>query len=149
MLFLAITRRPPYSGSPWPPRLPGGPQRSLRDRRRPPPPRRWTSRMVHRKFLMETVNVRCIRCGDPQAARQLAELRQQLTLQADIVSPRGRQLTQAVFGETLPPGRVVERVCADVRDRGLEALLHYTEQLDGVRLERATLRVGCQELREA
>ena len=95
---------------------------------------------------METVNVRCIRCGDPQAGRQLAELRQQWSLQADIVSPRGRKLTEAVFGEALPPGRVVERICADVRQRGLEALLHYTEQLDGVRLDRGTLRVSGAEL---
>jgi histidinol dehydrogenase len=98
---------------------------------------------------METVNVRCIRCGDPQAARQLAELRQQWSLQADIVSPRGRKLTEAVFGEALPPGRVVERICTDVRQGGLEALLHYTEQLDGVRLERSTLRVTAAELVQA
>jgi len=98
---------------------------------------------------METVNVRRIRCGDPQSAQQLAELRQQLALQADIVSPRGRKLTEAVFGEALPPGRVVERICADVRGRGLAAVLHFTEQLDGVRLERGTLRVGARDLAEA
>jgi histidinol dehydrogenase len=105
--------------------------------------------MDFRNCLMETVNMRCIRCGEVQAARQLAELRQQLALQADIVSPRGRKLTEAVFGEALPPSRVVERICADVRTRGLEALLHYTEQLDGVRLERTTLRVGAAELAKA
>jgi histidinol dehydrogenase len=98
---------------------------------------------------MDTVNVRCIRCADAQAAQQLTELRQQLTLQADIVSPRGRQLTEAVFGEALPPGRVVERICADVRSRGLDAVLHYTERLDGVRLNRANLRVDGKELAEA
>ena len=63
-----------------------------------------------------------------------------MTLQADIVSPRGRKLTEAVFGEALSPSRVVERICADVQSRGLEALLHYTEQLDGVRLDRASHR---------
>jgi histidinol dehydrogenase len=98
---------------------------------------------------MDTLNVRCIRCADSQAARQLNELRQQLTLQADIVSPRGRQLTEAVFGEALPPGRVVERICTDVRQRGLEALLHYTERLDGARLDKKTLRVDVGELAEA
>jgi histidinol dehydrogenase len=98
---------------------------------------------------METVNVRCICCGDSQAARQLAELRQQLRLQADIVTPRNRKLTEAVFGEALPPGRAVERICADVQGRGLEALLHYTEQFDGVRLDRASLRVSAAELAQA
>jgi histidinol dehydrogenase len=102
-----------------------------------------------RNSHMETVNVRCIRCADAHAVRQLTELRQQLTLQADIVSPRGRQLTEAVFGEALAPARVVERICSDVRSRGLEALLYYTEQLDGVRLVRGTLRVGTKELAEA
>src|SRR5262249_12610819 len=97
-------------------------------------------------LLMDTVNVRCIRCADPRATQQLTELRQQLTLQADIVSPRGRQLTEAVFGEALPPARVVERICADVRGRGLDALLHYTERLDNVRLDRATLRVEVKDL---
>src|SRR5271156_540135 len=63
--------------------------------------------------------------------------------------PRSRQLTEAVFGEALPPGRVVERICADVRSRGLDALLHYTERLDGVRLDRARLRVDGRELAEA
>jgi histidinol dehydrogenase len=105
--------------------------------------------MDFRNFHMETVNVRCIRCGDPQAARQLADLRQQLTLQADIVSPRSRKLTEAVFGKALTPSQVVERICADVRQRGLEALLHYTEQLDGVRLERCSLRVSAAELAAA
>src|SRR5204863_8281314 len=111
--------------------------------------RRLTSRMDLRNCLMETVNVRRIRCADPQSAQQLAELRQQLTLQADIVSPRGRKLTEAVFGEALPPGRVVERICADVRARGLAAVLHFTEQLDGVRLERGSLRVAARDLAQA
>ncbi|MCI0455593.1 MAG: histidinol dehydrogenase [Gemmataceae bacterium] len=93
--------------------------------------------------------MRRIRCADPKAAQQLAALRAQLTTQADVVSTRGRQLTEAVFGEALPPARVVERICADVRTRGLEALLRYTEQLDKVRLDSATLRVSAKELASA
>lgn len=98
---------------------------------------------------MDQLNLRRIRCADPRAAQQLADLRRQLTSQADVVAPRGRQLTVAVFGEALPPSRVVERICADVRDRGLEALLHYTQQLDGVKLTPATLRVTAAELSAA
>src|SRR5262249_42910782 len=45
--------------------------------------------------------------------------------------------------------RVVERVCADVRARGLPALLHYTEQFDRARLDATTLRVGARELAAA
>src|SRR4029077_7422779 len=47
------------------------------------------------------------------------------------------------------PGRVVERICADVRARGLPAVLHFTDQLDGVRLERGSLRVSAKELAQA
>ncbi len=98
---------------------------------------------------MSTVTIRRIRCAEPGAAEQLAALRTQLSGQGEVVSPRGRQLTEAVFGEALPPARVVERICADVRGRGLPALLHYTEQFDRVRLAPGDLRVSAAELAEA
>src|SRR5947209_19752472 len=83
------------------------------------------------------------------AAAELAKLRQQLSLQADVVSPRGRQLTEQVFGQPLSPAQVVERVCVDVRQRGLPAVLHYTEQFDRARLTEETVRVSAAELQEA
>jgi histidinol dehydrogenase len=98
---------------------------------------------------MTPLTVRRIRCADPDATRQLEALRGQLGAQAQVVSARGRELTEKVFGEALPPARVVERVCNDVRARGLPAVLHYTEQFDRVRLTRETLRVGGAELAEA
>lgn len=98
---------------------------------------------------MTTVHLRRIDCAAADAAEQIAALRARLSPQGDVVSLRGRKLTEAVFGEALPPARVVERICADVRNRGLPALLHYTEQLDGVRLTAETLRVSAQELEEA
>src|SRR5262249_22612741 len=63
-----------------------------------------------------------------------------------VVSARGRELTLKVFGEPLPPARVVERICEDVRARGLVAVLHYTEQFDRVRLNADTLRVTGSEM---
>jgi histidinol dehydrogenase len=98
---------------------------------------------------MNTVNLRRIRCADVDAPDRLAALRSQLSFQGDVVSPRSRQLTEAVFGEALPPVRVVERICADVRNRGLAAVLHYTEQFDQVRLDRDSLRVSAKELVKA
>ncbi|HLJ96702.1 MAG TPA: histidinol dehydrogenase [Gemmataceae bacterium] len=98
---------------------------------------------------MATVNLRRIHCAAADAATQLATLRAQLSSLGDVVSARGRKLTEAVFGEALPPARVVERICADVRSRGLPALLHYTEQLDRVRLTPKTVRVSAAELAEA
>jgi histidinol dehydrogenase len=98
---------------------------------------------------MSTLKMRRIACVDANAAEQVAALRAQLSAQGDIVSPRSRELTQAVFGEVLPPARVVERICADVRSRGLPAVLHYTEQLDHVQLDADTVRVSADELDEA
>jgi histidinol dehydrogenase len=98
---------------------------------------------------MPSLNIRRICLGDAGAGQQVAELRAQLSLQGEVVSPASKELTQKVFGEPLPPTRVVERICADVRRRGLEAVLHYTEQFDRVRLDRATLRVSARELADA
>jgi histidinol dehydrogenase len=95
------------------------------------------------------VAIRVIRCSSPHASQDIQQLLQQLGAQGNVVSPRGRELTERVFGEALAPARVVERVCEDVRSRGLEALLRYTEQLDGVRLIRETIQVSSHELSTA
>ncbi len=62
---------------------------------------------------------------------ELDALRRQLSPSGNVVSPRGQELTQRVFGEALPPSQVVERICTAVREEGLSALLHYSQQLDG------------------
>ncbi len=98
---------------------------------------------------MDKLIMRRIRGADPEAAQDLAALREQLSTQGEVVSPRGRQLTQDVFGEPLPPRLVVDRICRDVRHGGLAAVLDYTHKLDGVRLDAATLRVSGDELAEA
>jgi histidinol dehydrogenase len=90
---------------------------------------------------MQPLTLRRIRCGDGGGAARLAELREQLGAAGNVVSARGRALTEKVFGEPLPPRRVVERVCEDVRQRGAAALFHYTEQFDRVRLDAGILRV--------
>ena len=94
---------------------------------------------------MSAFTMRRIAYTSSDAAEQLQQLCRQLSLQADVVSPRGKALTEQVFGEALTPGQVVERICNDVRTRGLSALLHYTEQLDKVRLTPEMLRVSDAE----
>src|SRR5438309_10785255 len=91
--------------------------------------------------FMPAIHLRHINFADAGSVEQLARLRAQLSPQGDIVSARGRALTEKVFGEALPPARAVERICADVRQRGLPALLHYTEQFDRTKLTAETLRV--------
>lgn len=98
---------------------------------------------------MATLNLRRIDCATTDGAAQLGALRAQLNSQGDVVSPRSRELTEKVFGAPLPPQGVVERICADVRTRKLAAVLHYTEQLDKVRLDADTIRVSPQELADA
>lgn len=98
---------------------------------------------------MATIKMRRINCAETGSADELAALRRLLSPQGDVVSPRGRELTEKVFGEALSPVRVVERICADVRTRGLAAVLHYTEQFDDKRLDNKSIRVTPQELEEA
>lgn len=93
--------------------------------------------------------LRRIHLGHPGAAEQLAGLRTQLSAQGNVVSARGRELTERVFGEALPPARVVERICEDVRQQGREAVFHYTEQFDRVRLDADTLRIARADLAAA
>ena len=65
---------------------------------------------------MPSLKLRRINCAAGDAAAQLAALRAQLGAQGNVVSARGRELTQKVFGEPLPPAHVVERICEDVRN---------------------------------
>ena len=95
---------------------------------------------------MPSLSLRRIALGEAGAAQQLAQLRADLGSQGNIVSERGRELTRKVFGEPLTPLQVVQRVCDDVRRRGLAALLDYTEHFDGVRLGRDSLRVSAAEM---
>lgn len=98
---------------------------------------------------MASVNLQRIDGTGPEAASQLAQLRQRISAQAEVVSPRSRQLTEEVFGEALSPARVVERICQEVRQRGLEAVLDYTERLDRVRLTAQNIRISAAELAQA
>jgi histidinol dehydrogenase len=95
---------------------------------------------------MAALSLQRIDHSAPDGVARLARLRKHLSAQGNVVSPRGRALTEKVFGAPLAPQQVVERICGDVRERGLDAALHYTEQLDGVRLTADTLRVSRSEL---
>lgn len=54
-----------------------------------------------------------------------------------------------VFGEPLSPQQVVERICGDVRQRGLDAVLEYSRKLDRAELTAETVRVSEAELAAA
>ena len=63
------------------------------------------------------------------------------------ITPALRASIQSLFGEPLSPQQVVARILADVKQRGDDALLHWTTLLDGYKPER--LRVPEDELRTA
>jgi histidinol dehydrogenase len=96
--------------------------------------------------MTSILNICRIDCANDDARRAIRELRRQLSPAGNVVSPQGRARTIAAFGESLTPQQVVERICADVQCRGLDAVLDYTARLDGVRLDPSAVRVPADEL---
>src|SRR5262249_38831152 len=101
------------------------------------------------RLMMTTLKIPRIDCSRDDARGAILELRRQLSPRGDVVSPQGRARTLAASGEPLTPQQVVERICADVQCRGLDALLDYTARLDGVSLEPGDVRVRPDELAAA
>jgi histidinol dehydrogenase len=98
---------------------------------------------------MASLKLRRIDLSATGAAAQITKLRDQFRYDSEVVSAAGKKLTLAVFGEHLTPARAVERICNDVRDKGLPAVLGYTEQFDKVKLKPDAVRVKPAELAEA
>ena len=99
-----------------------------------------------------TVNSLCIERLDTKHASfhsDIARLRKKLSPDGSVVSERGRELTLSVFGESLSPQEVVERICKDVQIRGTEAVLFYARALDNPSTTALTLRVPSELLRQA
>ncbi len=66
-----------------------------------------------------------------------------------MVSEAGRRRTIEVFGEPLSPAEVVSRICSDVAERGLAAVLEYSAKIDKAQLTAKTIRVPAAELAQA
>lgn len=95
------------------------------------------------------VNIPTIDCHKGDATELFRELREKLSPRGDVVSEAGRQRTIELFGEALSPREVVQRICEDVRTRGVDALLEYTAKLDRKELTAETVRVQPEELAAA
>jgi histidinol dehydrogenase len=83
------------------------------------------------------------------AEQALAALRAKLSPAGNIVSEAGQRRTIEVFGEPLTPQQVVERICGEVQERGLAAVLDYSRKLDKAELTAETIRVSSAELKAA
>ena len=79
----------------------------------------------------------------------LDALRQKLSPAGNVVSEAGRKRTLAVFGEPLSPQQVVERICSEVKSRGLASVIEYSQKLDKAELTPETVRVSSAELASA
>jgi histidinol dehydrogenase len=79
----------------------------------------------------------------------LEALRRKLSPAGNVVSEAGRKRTIEVFGEPLSPQQVVERICSDVKTRGLSAVLDYSRKLDKAELTPQMVRVSADELATA
>ena len=90
-----------------------------------------------------------IDCRTDNAGDLFRSLRDKLSPRGDVVSEAGRQRTIELFGEALSPRAVVQRICGDVQEQGLSAVLDYTARLDKSALTADTVRVPQQDLEEA
>ena len=95
------------------------------------------------------LNIPRIDCARDDAREAIVALRRQLSPNGNVVSPQGKARTLAAFGEALTPLQVVARICGDVQNRGLEAVLDYTRRIDGIELSPSAVRVSPRELLNA
>lgn len=94
-------------------------------------------------------SISIIDCAESDAEQLLAELREKLSPRGDVVSEAGRKRTMELFGEALTPQQVVGRICRDVAENGLGAVVGYTQKLDGVLHSPETLCVSPAEMESA
>jgi histidinol dehydrogenase len=96
-----------------------------------------------------TLNIRRINSRRDDIRAAMAELRRRLSPEGNVVSEAGRRKTIEVFGEPLSPVQVVERICRDVKQQGLAAVLDYSARIDKAQLTAETIRVPREELARA
>ncbi len=95
------------------------------------------------------LNIRRIDSRREDIRAAMTELRAKLSPQGNVVSEAGRRRTVEVFGEPLSPQQVVERICRDVREKGMKAVLDYSARIDKAELTADAIRVPREELKKA
>ena len=94
-----------------------------------------------RRMTSANLNIRRIDSRREDIRAAMAELRTRLSPQGNVVSEAGRRRTIEVFGEPLSPQQVVERICCDVQQKGIAAVLDYSARIDKSQLTADALRV--------
>ena len=102
------------------------------------------------KIMAQTeLQIEWIDARQDDVATKIDALRKKLSLKGNIVSEAGKKKTIEIFGEPLTPQEVVDKICADVSKKGLEALLDYSKRVDNANLTPEELRVPLNELEAA
>jgi histidinol dehydrogenase len=95
------------------------------------------------------LNIRRIDSRREDIRAAMAELRAKLSPAGNVVSEAGRRRTIEVFGQPLSPQQVVQRICNDVQQQGVAAVLDYSARIDKAQLTADSLRVPAAELAKA
>ena len=98
---------------------------------------------------MTSLKIDRLDASSPSFSEDIAGLRKKLSPDGSVVSERGKQLTIQVFGESLSPQMVVDRICNDVKQRGTTAVLQYAQALDNPNSSADNLRVPLSMLQES
>jgi len=98
---------------------------------------------------MPAFKIRRIDLASNNSANQIIKLRDQFRIDSEVVSAATKKLTLSIFGTPMTPAQTVERICIDVRDNGLAAVLKYTELFDKVKLKPEMIRVPTSDLAAA
>ncbi|MFO0805671.1 MAG: histidinol dehydrogenase [Gemmataceae bacterium] len=98
---------------------------------------------------MPSLKLRRIDLSASNAANQIRRLREQFQTDAYTVSAANKKLYTAAFGANLTPAAAVQRICEDVKSKGLSAVVRYTELFDKVKLKPEQFKVKPEELAEA
>ncbi|MBQ9371566.1 MAG: histidinol dehydrogenase [Thermoguttaceae bacterium] len=97
----------------------------------------------------EGLKIAWINARQDDVGAQIGKLREKLSLKGNIVSESGKQRTIEIFGAPLTPAEVVAKICDDVAEKGLAALLDYSARIDRANLAPGELRVSEAELQQA
>ncbi|MDO5580749.1 MAG: histidinol dehydrogenase [Planctomycetia bacterium] len=81
--------------------------------------------------------------------KEMAALRRRLSPKGNIVSASGKQRTIEIFGAPLSPQEIVEKVCSEVAENGISALLDYSRRIDRAELSADQIRVPAEEFEKA
>ena len=92
------------------------------------------------------LNIRRIDSRREDIRAAMAALRAKLSPAGNVVSEAGRRRTIEVFGQPLSPQQVVQRICDDVQQQGIAAVLDYSARIDKAQLTADSLRVPAAEL---